>query len=163
MKNLLILLTLIPVFCFAQNKRLSIFDNLVGKTWVAEGVWQNGNPFKQEKTFEYSLDSTIVIANTLGFIDKTQTKFGKRNFGIRQYDKNSDSIRFWEFDVFGGLNTGTVLAEGKNLFYQYEYGGMQLTNMWEFVNDRIYNFKVGIRKNGRWAKLFLNTKFISSE
>jgi len=92
MKNLILLVILIPVICFSQHKPLSIFDNLIGKTWKADGNWNNGSVFKQEKSFEYSLDSTIVIANTIGFIDQKGKKLGKRNFGIRQYDKKSDSI-----------------------------------------------------------------------
>jgi len=163
MKNLILLFILIPLIGFSQNKQLSIFDNLIGKTWKADGNWNNGSEFKQEKTFEYSLDSTIVIVNSIGFIDQERTKLGKRNFGIRQYDKKSDSIKFWEFDVFGGLTTGIVFAKDKNLYYQYEYGGSEITNMWEYVNDTTYNFKVGIWKNETWEQILLNTKFIANE
>lgn len=163
MKNLILLVILIPVIGFSQHNPLSIFDNLMGKTWKADGNWNNGSVFKQEKTFEYSLDSTIVIVNTIGFIDQKGKRLGKRNFGIRQYDKKSDSIKFWEFDVFGGLTTGIVYAKGKNLFYQYEYGGSPITNMWEYVNDTTYNFKVGIWKNETWEQLMLETQFIANE
>ena len=163
MKNLILLFLLIPAISFCQNKPLSIFDKLMGKTWKANGNWKNGSEFIQEKTFEYYLDSTIVIVNTIGFIDPKGTKLGKRNLGIRQYDKKSDSIKFWEYDVFGGLTTGIVFAKGKNLFYQYEYGGSQITNMWEYVNDTNYNFKVGIFKNETWEQLMLETQFIANE
>jgi len=161
MKNLILIVFLIPVIGFSQNKQLAMFDNLIGKTWKADGNWNNGSEFKQEKTFEYSLNSTIVIVNTIGFIDQERTKLGKRNYGIRQYDKKSGTIKFWEFDVFGGLTTGIVFTKGRNLFYQYEYAGSQITNMWEFVNDTTYNFKVGIWKNETWEKLLLDTQFIA--
>ena len=163
MKNFILLFIVIPLIGFSQNKQLSIFDNLIGKTWKADGNWNNGSEFKQEKTFEYSLDSTIVIVNSIGFIDQERTKLGKRNFGIRQYNKNSDSIKFWEFDVFGGLTTGIVFAKDKNLYYQYEYVGSEITNMWEYVNDTTYNFKVGIWKNETWEQILLNTQFIANE
>jgi len=163
MKKLIVLITFIPILGFTQEKPLSIFDNLIGKTWKAEGTWENGSSFKQEKTFEYSLDSSIVITSTIGFVNKEQTKLGNRNHGIRQYDKKYHSIKFWEFDVFGGLTTGIVFAKGKNILYQYDYGKSQVTDMWEFVNDTTYNFKVGIWKNEKWQQLFLDTKFIVTD
>lgn len=163
MKYLMIIFFLIPLMGLSQEKNLSIFNNFIGKTWKADGNWEDGSKFKQEKTFEYSLNSTIVIVNTIGYIDKARTKLGKRNYGIRQYDKKSDTIKFWEFDVFDGLTTGFVFAERNNIFYQYENGGSQITNMWEFVNDTTYNFKVGIWKNKNWEKLFLDTQFIASD
>ena len=163
MKNLIILVILIPLMGLSQGKELSLFNSLMGKTWKADGNWNDGSKFKQEKTFEYDLDSTIVIVNTIGFTDQERTKLGKRNYGIRQYDKKSDAVRFWEFDVFGGLTTGFVFTEGNNLFYKYEYKGSQITNMWELVNDTTFNFKVGIWKNGDWEQLFLDTQFIAAD
>jgi len=61
------------------------------------------------------------------------------------------------------LATGTVHAKGKNLYYQYEYDGSHITNMWEYVNDTTYNFKVGIFKNENWEQLMLETQFMASE
>lgn len=159
MRNLILLFILIPIIGFGQNNELSIFENLVGKTWVAEGSWGDGSKFKQELVFKYSLDSTIVITNAIGFIDKEQTKLGERNHGIRQYDKESDTIKFWEFDVFGGLTKGIVFVKDKNIYYQYDYGGTQVTDMWEFVNDSTYNFKVGSWEEGVWKQVYLNSQF----
>ncbi|RMH60837.1 MAG: hypothetical protein D6677_13000 [Calditrichaeota bacterium] len=159
MKKLIFSVLIIPLLAMSQENRLAVFKPLVGKTWRAEGKWSNGRPFIQEKTFEYGLDSTIVLVNTTGFVDREKGLLGKRNFGIRQYDKHTDTIKFWEFDVFGGLSTGTVQAEGKNLIYQYAYGDKTITNMWIRVNDTTWLFKVGIRQNGKWEKLYLETRF----
>ncbi len=154
-----ILILLIPTLSIGQNNTHSIFKNLVGKTWKAEGNWGDGSKFSQEINFTYSLDSLIVISESIGFIDKAQTKLGKRNHGIRQYEKESKTIKFWEFDVFGGLTTGAVFAEGKNIIYQYEYGDSKVTDMWEYVNDSTYNFKVGEYVKGQWSQIYLNTQF----
>lgn len=108
---------------------------------------------------KYALNNTIVIVNSTGFIDKKQTELGLRNHGIRQFDKASDGIKFWEFDVFGGLTEGIVLSQGKNIFYQYNYGGSLVTDMWEYVDDNTYNFKVGDYEDGVWKQIYLNTKF----
>ncbi len=161
MKNVfVILLFFVSIKVFSQDSKLSMFDNLVEKTWKAEGNWGDGSKFVQEIKFEYSLDSTLVITNAIGFVDKEQTKLGKRNHGIRQFDKESNSIKFWEFDVFGGLTEGVVFSKDKNIIYQYEYGGSNVTDMWEYVNDSTYNFKVGNYKDGVWKQLYLSTQFI---
>ena len=50
---------------YGQKSQLSIFDNLVAKTWKAEGKWGDGSNFKQELKINYSLDSTLVIVNSI--------------------------------------------------------------------------------------------------
>ncbi len=105
------------------------------------------------------MNGTIILAESVGYIDKEQTKLGQRNHGIRQYDEKSNVIRFWEFDVFGGVTKGIVFSEGKNIVYQYEYGGVSITDMWEYVDDSTYNFKVGNYKDGVWIQIYLSTQF----
>ena len=161
MRTLLILATFfLSTLSFGQDAKLSIFDNLVSKTWKAEGKWGDGSKFVQEITFSYDLDKKIVIAESVGFVDKAQTKLGPRNHGIRQFDTATNTIKFWEFDVFGGLTKGTVFAEGKNIVYQYKYGNSVVTDMWEYVDDSTYNFKVGSYENGEWKQVYLSTQFV---
>jgi len=142
-----------------QKTELSIFDPLVSKTWKAEGNWGDGSKFVQEISFEYGLKATIVLVKSMGFIDKEQTQLGVRNHGIRQFDTVSGQVKFWEFDVFGGRTEGIVIAEGKNILYQYKYGNSLVTDMWEYVNDTTYNFKVGDYQNGMWKQIYLDTQF----
>ena len=160
MKNMaIVLMFLLPLVTFGQKSELSIFDVLVAKTWKAEGNWRDGSKFIQEITMDYSLDSTIIIVHTIGFIDKEQTTLGARNHGVRQFDKESKTILFWEFDVFGGLTKGVVFTEDKNIFYQYEYGGSTVTEMWEYVDASTYHFKVGNYEDGIWKQTYLSTQF----
>ena len=154
-------LFLIPVCSIGQNQALSIFDNIVDKTWKAEGNWGNGSPFYQEIDARYGLNKSVVIVESIGFVDEAQTKLGLRNQGIRQYDAKCECLRFWEFDVFGGLTEGVVFQEGKNIVYQYDYGGSKVTDMWEYVDNNTYNFKVGAYKDGKWEQVYLNTQFKS--
>jgi len=156
----ILLLLVLPVLTFAQESKLSVFDNLVGKTWIANGSWGNGAEFKQEIEFNFDLEGTIVTAKSKGFVDQKQTKLGSRNLGIRKFDAESKQIKFWEFDVFGGVTEGIVILDGDNILYQYDYGGTLVTDMWEYVNDSEYNFKVGSYINGKWEQIFLNTKFV---
>ena len=164
-KGLLLLLitTMVTITCYSQKTHLSEFDNLVTKTWKASGNWQDGSKFEQEVCMYYSLDSAIIIVNSKGFIDEEQTIFGLRNHGIRMYDKKADEIKFWEFDIFGGLTEGSVFAEGKNIVYQYSYGDTFLTEMWEYVDDSTYNFKIGVYEDEIWMKIYLATQFIEIE
>lgn len=147
------------MFTVGQTRDLSLFRNLVDKTWSAQGKWDNGTEFKQDVSFHFDLDNSIVIANSKGFINEEQTKFGNRNHGIRQYDKASNTIKFWEFDVFGNVTKGIVFSEGKNIIYQYTYGEATLTDMWEYVDNSTYNFKVGTYNNGKWEQVYLSTVF----
>ena len=143
----------------AQYNPLAFFEPLMGRTWSAEGVWENGSGFRQEINFEYSLDSTLVLVKSKGFTDKQQTTFGPRNHGIRKYDPNSKSIQFWEFDVFGSVTKGMVKQEGNDIRYTYTYGETQVTDLWEFVDKDTYTFKVGEYVGGNWTQTYLTTEF----
>lgn len=143
----------------AQTNALFGFDDLVNKTWLAEGNWGDGTLFKQEITFKYDLQKSIIITNSKGFIDKEQTKFDNRNHGIRQFNKTKNTIEFWEFDVFGGCTTGTVKFEGKNIHYTYQYNTSLLTEIWQYVDDKTYTFTIGSYKDGVWKQKYLETIF----
>lgn len=83
MKNLIILLFLVPIVLKAQANPLTIFKSLENYIWTAEGKWGDGSTFKQEINLEFSLDNKIVKVESMGFINKEQTEFGLRNHGIR--------------------------------------------------------------------------------
>jgi hypothetical protein len=155
----LLLLMLLSPNLQAQSNPLAAFENLINRTWSAEGQWSDGSTFKQEVYYEYSLDQKIVLAKSKGFIDEQQTEFGPRNHGIRKYDEKSKTLRFWEFDAFGGLTEGTVQVDGKNILYQYEYEDALITDFWEYIDEDTYHFKVGNYEDGSWKKLYLETQF----
>lgn len=163
MKKYLFLLFIIPQILFSQDNKLDFFEKLMHKTWQAEGTWGDGSTFKQTVTFEYALDGNIVITHTDGFVDKEHKIFGARNHGIRKYDSASKEIHFWEFDIFGGTTEGVVRQVEGNILYQYEYGTSLVTDMWEYVNDSTYNFKIGEYENGVWKQIYLNTQFKTTQ
>ena len=138
-----------------QDYPLAAFDNLISKAWVAEGNWGNGQVFKQETSFEYSLDQTIVIAKTKGFVDQENTKVGDRNYGIRQYNPQTKEVSFHEFDVFGGHTTGMVRFEGNNIKYYYEYLGSQLVDLWKYVDDESYELVIAEAKDGEPGTVYM--------
>ncbi|OUS01446.1 hypothetical protein A9Q86_06595 [Flavobacteriales bacterium 33_180_T64] len=154
-----LLLLFVPMLAIGQLKELSLFENLVDKTWCIEGEWKSGTAFKQEVRMKYDLQGTLVVVETKGFVDEEQTELGNRNHGIRQYDGSSKTIKFWEFDAFGNLTKGTVFAEDKNIVYQYYYEGEMLTEMWEYVDDSTYNFKIGSYIDGRWSDVYIDSVF----
>lgn len=157
------LFILVTLEAGAQHNALEIFNPLIGKTWRAEGKWGDGSEYKQEIEFTYSLDSTIVLVYSKGFIDAEQSKTGLRNIGVRQVDQESGSIKFWEYDVFGGRTEGTVRGLGKDLLYQYQYGESLVMDMWEYVDEGRYNFKVGSYESGKWKAIYLETEFKSNK
>ena len=70
-------------------------------------------------------------------------------------------MRFWEFDVFGGVTEGTVEFEDKDIVYTYKYGESIVTDYWQYVDENTYNFTVGSRENGEWKQKYLETKFLA--
>ena len=154
-----VVILLIPLLGITQNNKLDGFNNLVNKTWVAEGKWADSSPFKQEVSYVYDLNKAIVIANSNGFTDQKHSESGKRNHGIRRYNTKKDQIEFWEFDVFGGLTKGSVITENKNVWYTYTYGETTITDCWEYINDTTYKFIVGDYKNDTWETIYLQTTF----
>lgn len=142
-----------------QKSQLSVFEPLLGKKWKAEGSWGDGSKFKQETIFNYSLDSTLVLAESKGFTNQEQTKYGPRNHGIRKFDAESNSLKFWEFDAFGGVTTGTIIPKGKDIIYTYEYGGSTITDYWKYVDANTYSYTVGSYENGTWKETYLQTEF----
>ncbi|GMN08678.1 hypothetical protein MTsPCn9_08660 [Croceitalea sp. MTPC9] len=159
---------IVPIFFLnlsitAQNNPLAGFEPLMGKTWKTEKKWDVGTIFKQEITFEYALGGSIVRVYTKGFTNEAETAFGNRNHGIRQFDSESNTIKFWEFDVFGGVTEGTVHVEEKNIRYDYFYNGSFISDLWEYVDDNTYNFKVGTYKDGKFQQIYLETVFKAEE
>lgn len=143
----------------AQNNPLEIFNHLVGKTWKAEGNWENGGIFKQESDFKYELDRQLIIVRTRGFIDEKQSAYGQRNFGIRSYDQATNQVSFIEYDIFGGETKGSVRKEGDRIIYEYEYLGYNFEDVWEYVNDSLYNFTVHSYTKNKRKEIHLKTQF----
>lgn len=161
-KTILILALGLFTTSHGQQNKLDFFDNLINKNWQAEGNWTDGSKFKQEIEFQYSLDGTLVLVKSKGFTNKEQTAYGERNHGIRKYDSKSDTVRFWEFDVFGGVTEGIVTTKGKDIIYSYKYGETTVTDYWGYVDANTYNFTVGDYVNGNWTKTYLSTQFTAA-
>ena len=158
----LLLFLLIPILSIAQPISSSPLKNLVNKTWKANGNWGDGSTFKQEISFNYDLNEKIIITKTKGFIDETQEKYGNRNHGIRIYDTATSTYKFWEFDIFGGVTTGDITYRDNDIYYTYQYGESVITDLWEYVNESTYKYKVGILVDDEWQKVFLETTFVSN-
>ncbi len=154
-----LLIGLLGKTLLGQEADVSPLSPLVGKVWVAEGKWGDGSSFKQEKSFSYHLGEAIITSESLGFTNEEQTAFGPRNHGVYSWDAESQQISFKEYDVFGGLTEGIVLAEGRNILFQYEYGGSQITDAWLYENDSTYQFVVGTYEEGEWTQKYLETSF----
>ncbi|NNL92534.1 MAG: hypothetical protein HKO66_09905 [Saprospiraceae bacterium] len=144
----------------SQSNPLDIFKPFLGKSWVAEGTWNNGAEFKQEQIYSSTLNGTLIQVQSFGFIDKEHTKWGQRNLGTRKFEQNSKQVIFIEHDVFGGMTTGTVTADQKgNLYYDYQYGDMQMTDYWEVIDTNQYKYIVGSRTEDKWDEKFLEATF----
>lgn len=154
------LLSLILFFSLSlsQNK-LDVFDNLVGGTWSIEEKFSNGEIFKQEVRFSWALDSTIILTQTKGTINRVTKEFGERNYGVRAWDEKQKRMRFWEFDVFGGITEGDIKIEGKSIIYTYHYGNSTLRESWIFKSKNSYAYKIVSLKDGNVDQVYLEGEF----
>lgn len=138
------------------------FAPLIGKSWRADGKWADGTVFAQEVRFEWDLERSAVIARSNGFVDGKQEQWGQRNHGIRYYDQQVEEFRFAEYDVFGGVTPGLMGMENNSIYYIYNYGGTDLVDAWEMVDENTYNYTVGtMTEDGSWETIFLQTQFVN--
>lgn len=156
-----LLLSLVSVLAKAQEKDISIMDNLIGGTWQAKSSWNDGTPFKLKIEWQQGLTGQILKSKTYGFTDKNYMEFGLRNEGIVAFDQASGKLKFWEFDVFGGITEGQIRNTGKNIYYSYKYetssGTMELTDGWEYVTQNQYDYIIG---QFDWDSAVWNNKFL---
>ncbi len=141
---------------FAQSENpLAFFEPFLGKTWAIEAQWGDGSVFKQELSMEYGLQNKIIYSDTKGFIDVERTAFGDRSFGVRKFDEESGKILFWEFDTFGGVTQGEIISQGRDLWFVYAYQGMTFADIWEYLDDETYAFRVVAYDNNEIGDTYL--------
>ena len=159
MRILTLFFTITLTTTFAQQGQVDLFAPLMDRTWTAEGNWVNGSPFFQQVHFAHDLEGSVVIARSKGFVDTEQVQKGQRNLGLRRYDSVNGLWKFWEFDVFGGVTEGEVLIQGKDIWYQYQYGESVVTDAWEYVDESTYKYTVGEHDGSDWKAVYLETEF----
>ena len=134
---------------YGRTNPMSVFENSIGGAWVSEGVQQGGLQGKTVDEFTWGLDGKIVKTKHYSNDPKT-LEFGLRNEGIRVSNAADSIIQFYEFDKLGGITSGTILIEGKNMHYEYVYHGLNLRDTWKFVDSDTYELTVGVLKDDVW-------------
>jgi len=143
---------------------LQPFSPIVGATWKANGKWKDGRPFKQEVEYRWGVGSQNVQVATKSYLDTSFTGFGAFSEGVHAWDNNNNQIRFWNFDMYGNIVEGKVLTKGKDITYVYNYKAedgteIAMTDMWKWVKEDKYMFKVGTMEDGEWKEVYLETYF----
>ena len=139
------------------------YANLVGK-WETKGKWANGSDFHQEIVVETELTENIFIVKTHDYVDSKQFDNARRNYGIRAWDKDEQKMKFWEFDVFGGIISGEVIIDGLDMYHVYEYqmkdGSKQtLADAWIFVDKDTYAYKICAFEGGKAGKEYMSATY----
>ena len=165
MKHLSFILLFVPGMMTAQtsSNQLDALENLIGGTWTTKGTWKSGKQYHQEIKFEWALSKKVITAKTHDFVDASQFDEAMRNYGIRAWDKNKGQLTFCDVDVYGGVTSGTISVNGKDIYYSYPYVLENKTEMvtdgWIYQDDNTYTYKVGIYRDGVWEKVFLQSVF----
>ena len=162
---IMMLISLIAINSYGQSTKAEAFKTLgllVGGTWTYEGKWENGEPFKQEIKYSWGLDEKILKVQTYGIVDNETKAYGLRNEGIRAWDKESEKMKFYEFDVFGGTTEGYCIFEESQFHYEYYYevmGKQELfRDTWKYINQDTYQFTVSMKLGSEW-KIYTNNEY----
>lgn len=160
--QLVLLAAMLPFIGNAQDEKAAVMDALsemIGGKWVIQTKWENGGEFHQEQIFEWGLNETIIKVTTFGTVNQKTGEFGLRNEGIRAWDGQEKVMKFWEFDVFGGITTGTCGVDSNAFYYEYEYapdGNPQtFRDVWTKIDLDTYKYQVGTFADGAFSKVFL--------
>ena len=160
MKYILSLIVLFAAFVHSPaQSSLDIFNNLAGSTWIAAGKQLGGHDGKTVKEISWGLDGKLVKVKTYTTDPKT-LQFGLRNEGVRTLNAESGNIEFYEFDKFGGVSKGKVIADGKDIHYEYEYGDLTLRDSWIFIDKDQYTYVVASVKNGEQDQIYHQGVFV---
>lgn len=140
------------------------YSALTGATWETRGKWKSGADYHQTIVVETELTRNIFIVKTQDYIDSKKYDNARRNYGIRAWDNQEKKMKFWEFDVFGGITTGEVKFEGNNIYHIYQYpakdGSIKwLADAWIYVDKNTYVFKVCEYDNGKLGKELLKSEY----
>jgi hypothetical protein len=160
----LILIVCLLMKSYAQPTREAAFETLgalVGGTWTYEGTWPNGEPFKQEIVCKWGLNNQIIKVETKGVIDREAKIYGLRNEGVRAWDVDKQQMKFFEFDVFGGVTEGCCVFEFDRFHYEYYYqvaGKRELfRDTWRKIDKDTYEFSVNMKVEDGWKVYTTNT------
>jgi hypothetical protein len=147
-----------------KDAAYKIYSNLVGGKWETKGRWENGGQFHQEVLVETELTKNIFIVKTHDYIDSKQFDNARRNYGVRAWDDKAGKMKFWEFDVFGGMISGEVVINGNNIYHVYDYTNKKgetkaLVDAWIYVDQDTYTFKVAEFVNGKPGKEYMTSTY----
>jgi len=169
--KMLIILLYIPFTYESQGQDSKLkqdiyaaYTNLVAGKWETKGKWASGGEFHQVVDVEHDLSGNIFTVRTYDHIDSKKFNHSQRNFGIRAWDKNEKKMKFWEFDVFGGITEGEVFSKGHDIYLTYEYRSrngsvMQLADIWIYQDTNTYTFRVCEYSNGQVGRELMSTTY----
>jgi len=145
-----------------REEAYKVYANFVGGKWETKGKWSGGADFHQEVIVETELTKNIFTVRTRDYIDSNEFDGSQRNYGIRAWDKKEQKMKFWEFDVFGGIITGDVIIDGNNIYLVYEYPDKNgvtktLADVWIYVDKDTYVYKVCDFDNGKPGKEYMSS------
>ena len=160
-----------PRSVHAQDKDAihAFFEHLVGGTWEADGTWQNGSPFVQHQQYAWGPGKAFIMVKSFGPVESTAggTDMEWRNEGIRAWDADSGTMRFWEFDRYGGITTGGVSLQGDVLVYDYVYtsdgADMHIRETLSIQSPSSIGYRIGTWTDGSWSQLMLETTLRRSQ
>ena len=86
-----------------------------------------------------------------------------RNEGIIARDVHSATVRFRQFNVFGGITEGHCLIGDGGIVFEYEYEvkdeTLTMRDVWQQQNADTWKYSVVQMKDGRVEKVYMEAEF----
>ena len=136
------------------------FEPLIEGAWEVDTTFANGTRFHQQKVFDWGLEGHVVHTQTKGTVDPETEAFGLRNQGVIAYRAADSTLLSIEVDVFGGVTQSVVTAEGRNLYFDYDYMGGKFRDAWIYVSDQEYRYEIRAWADGGYHTLYLQAPMI---
>lgn len=122
LKTIILSTVLISLTLSAQEESpLNRLAFLVENDWRETGTWlKSGREFDQKLSGEWSLNNKIIKLHTEGIVNMETGERGLRNEGIFAYDSFNQKLKYYAFDVYGGLAESEVIFEEDKIHIKYQ-------------------------------------------
>lgn len=142
----------------AQNEErkeaYAAFDVFLGGSWEIDAFFLDGKRLMQK--FEITKGANGQIFHSKTWQKNDAGEYQLHSEGVRSWDEMSRSFKFWEWGVDGSSVSGSIVIEGKNILYIYEYGDEIVTDVYSYERDGLFEYIIGVKEGDKWANVYAN-------
>ena len=142
-----------------EDNPLNKLAFLAESDWAETGTWlRSGKEFNQKMKGEWGLNKKIIKLKIDGVVNMETGERGLRNEGIFAYDSFNQQLKYYVFDVYGGLAESDVVFEEDKIHIKYQVPLQgKLTDFrdtWTRIDEDSFDYEIFmINEEGKETKL----------